>query len=28
VTKEVEDDKLAVARGRQKNMSWQRPSKK
>ena len=28
VTKEVEDDKLAVARGRQKNMDWQRPVKK
>lgn len=27
ITKEVEDEKLAVARGRQKNMNWQRPIK-
>lgn len=27
VTKEVEDDKLAVARGKQVNLKWQRPTK-
>ncbi|EAT11271.1 bifunctional UDP-N-acetylglucosamine diphosphorylase/glucosamine-1-phosphate N-acetyltransferase GlmU [Bermanella marisrubri] len=28
ITKDVEDDKLAVGRGRQKNLDWQRPTKK
>jgi len=27
ITKEVEDDKLAVGRGRQSNLNWTRPVK-